>query len=208
MSGIVVAKNWVTGKTQNILSNIHQKGVNISIYNRDIKMFDNEINNLLEQGVQFKFNGDVSSILTEIKRVIVTEDFQMIYKDIECLLHLFKKISASENLSVLLETVNTNMCRRFHTDVNDLRLLCTYSGQGTLWLTEDNVNRNALDNSGNNEAIVIEENNIQQVETGDVVILKGSKYIQNDTKAVVHRSPSIENNKEKRLLLRIDTNEF
>lgn len=132
----------------------------------------------------------------------------MLYKDIECLLHLFKKISASENLSVLLETVNTNMCRRFHTDVNDLRLLCTYSGQGTLWLTEDNVNRNALDNSGNNEAIVIEENNIQQVETGDVVILKGSKYIQNDTKAVVHRSPSIENNKEKRLLLRIDTNEF
>ena len=208
MEETAIAKNWRTGTTLNALRSIHDKGINIAIYNRDIAMLEKEVDNLLAQEIEFEFSGDIPTILHEIKKVIAIEDYQMIYKDIADLLHFFEKISASKNLRFLLGTVNTNMCRRFHTDVNDLRLLCTYAGPGTLWLTEDNVNRVALDNLRNNEAIVIDENSIQQVETGNVVILKGAKYIQNNTRAVVHRSPSIEKSNEKRLLLRIDTNEL
>jgi len=128
--------------------------------------------------------------------------------DIETLLSIFNRITQAQSFRLLLATINTNMCRRFHTDVNDLRMLCTYSGPGTLWLTEDNVNREALETCKDNECIVKDESKIQQAPTGSVVILKGAIYPQQGTKAIVHRSPTIEESGEKRLLLRIDTNEF
>jgi hypothetical protein len=92
--------------------------------------------------------------------------------------------------------------------MNDLRMLCTYSGPGTLWLSENNINRNALNSCGDNECIVLDESKIQQAKTGAVVILKGAIYPEEGTKAIVHRSPTIEDYGEKRLLLRIDTNAF
>lgn len=208
MEKATIIKNWRIGTTLKSLKYIHQKGVNISIYDRDVDLLENEINSLLNLEVEIKSKGSVDIILEEVKKVINPNEFPLVYNDIESLLYLFKKVSASENLKLLVAIVNTNMCRRFHTDVNDLRMLCTYAGSGTLWLPEDNINREALLNYGNNESIVIDEHNIQQVDTGSVIILKGSKYVQNDTNAVVHRSPAIEGNNETRLLLRIDTNQF
>ncbi|MEL6124115.1 MAG: DUF1826 domain-containing protein, partial [Bacteroidota bacterium] len=107
---------------------------------------------------------------------------------------------------LLLASVNTNMCRRFHTDINDVRLLCTYTGPGTLWLTNDNINRRALDSYDGNESIVMDPERIQQVPEGAIALLKGAMYPHHQTKAIVHRSPTIEESGEKRLLLRIDTN--
>lgn len=208
MEKATIIKNWRIGTTLKSLKYIHQKGVNISIYDRDVDLLENEINSLLNLEVEIKSKGSVDIILEEVKKVINPNEFPLVYNDIESLLYLFKKVSASENLKLLVAIVNTNMCRRFHTDVNDLRMLCTYAGSGTLWLPEDNINREALLNYGNNESIVIDEHNIQQVDTGSLIILKGSKYVQNDTNAVVHRSPAIEGNNETRLLLRIDTNQF
>jgi len=97
------------------------------------------------------------------------------------------------------------MCRRFHTDINDVRLLCTYSGPGTLWLTNDNINPKALGTRGSKQSIFIEQDRIQQANTGAVVLLKGALYSDESTRAVVHCSPSIEEDAQKRLLLRIDT---
>ena len=97
------------------------------------------------------------------------------------------------------------MCRRFHTDINSLRLLCTYVGQGTLWVPDEMVNHKAFLNKGGNEEIVTDESQIQHAGTGDVIILKGALYPE--ANPIVHRSPAIEGNGESRLLLRIDVND-
>ena len=99
------------------------------------------------------------------------------------------------------------MCRKFHTDINDIRLLCTLSGEGTLWLPEFNVNREALDTQKDNEDIVIDPSYIMQAPENSAVLLKGALYPKSGTRAIVHRSPTIEESGEKRLLLRIDTND-
>jgi len=130
----------------------------------------------------------------------------MILQDIKNLLHHFKAITNAKSFRLLLATVNSNMCKKFHVDINDLRMLCTYGGPGTLWLTEDNINRKALNPYGTNQSIVIDTNSIKQAKTGAVIILKGAKYQKDATKAAVHQSPTIEESREKRLLLRIDTN--
>jgi hypothetical protein len=54
----------------------------------------------------------------------------------------------------------------------------------------------------------VNQNEIQQVEAGSALILKGAIYPKEGTRAIVHRSPAIEESGERRLLLRIDTNSF
>ncbi|HAA11799.1 MAG TPA: hypothetical protein DCE41_08925, partial [Cytophagales bacterium] len=58
------------------------------------------------------------------------------------------------------------------------------------------------------EELVLDADSIQQAETGAVIILKGAIYPKEGTQAVLHRSPTIEESGERRLLLRIDTDEF
>ncbi|MEM6380738.1 MAG: DUF1826 domain-containing protein, partial [Bacteroidota bacterium] len=71
------------------------------------------------------------------------------------------------------------------TDINSLRLLCTYSGPGTLWLPNEIVNHKALITRGGNKQIVLDERQIQQVATGAVIILKGALFPQ--ANPIVHR---------------------
>ena len=207
MKTTTIVENWKKGLSAEILRDIHQKDINIAIYNRNVNRFEKDANALLKRNIEFKSSGDITTILGEITKVINVDEFHMIIKDIEHLLSLFKEITGVKRFQLLIATINTNMCRRFHTDVNDLRILCTYAGEGTLWLTEDNIDRKALNTYQGNESIVINKDDIKQVETGDVIILKGTAYQNKTTKAIVHRSPTIEKS-EKRLLLRIDTEEF
>ena len=206
MKTATIVKNWTTSTELNLLENIHREDINITIYDRDVSALEKDINKLVKQGITFKSYGSISTIMNEITKVVPPNEFQRVLEDIKNLLGSFKRVTRKDNFRLLFATINTNMCRRFHTDVNNLRMLCTYAGQGTLWLTDDNVDRKALKAFGNNESIVLDKNNIQQIKTGNVVILKGAVYPNKKTKAVVHRSPTIEENGEKRLLLRIDTN--
>jgi len=201
-----IAKNWVEGNCPTVLHQIHSNEVNIATYNREIDVLSNEIDTALNQAIEIRVNGDIDKIVQTMENNL--KEFDLLKSDLISLLHLFKDITKANRYKVLLATVNTNMCRRFHTDINDLRMLCTYSGPGTLWLEDDNVNRKALDTCGDNECIVLDETKIHQAKTGSVVILKGAIYPTEGTKAIVHRSPTIEEIGERRLLLRIDTNEF
>lgn len=128
---------------------------------------------------------------------------KILLDDILGLLELFKQVSKTSSFRLLLATINTNMCRKFHTDINNLRMLCTYVGPGTLWLPEEAINHRAL--RAKRSDFILDKNLIQQVDTGDALILKGALYPE--SKAIIHRSPTIEETGEKRLLLRIDTNE-
>ena len=94
-------------------------------------------------------------------------------KDIRMLLECFRDLSKLDSFRLFFATVQSDMCRRFHTDMNDLRLLCKYCGPGTLWLDEGNVNRKALTALEPNERIVVDEYKIKQASTGDVLVLKG-----------------------------------
>jgi len=202
-----IESNWGVGASPSILNRIHDDEVNIAIYERDVSAFSNEIKQLSDEEIEFRSSGTKDDIMNDVRKAMDPSNYSLIIQDIKELITHFNKVADVKNFRLLLATVNTNMCRRFHTDINDLRLLCTYSGPGTLWLTDDNINRRALDDSSGNESIVLDESRVQQAETGAVVLLKGAIYPQLESKAIVHRSPTIEESGEKRLLLRIDTNE-
>ena len=193
-----------------ILNDIHKKSKNIVIYDRNIDSLQSDITELMRDSFEYRVNGSRDEICTALASDLssyFSEPYELV-KDIKKLVDLFYNVTKTSSFSLLLATVNTNMCKRFHTDMNDLRMLCTYKGPGTLWLTEDNVNREAFYLMKGEGIVVQDETSIQQVKTGAVAILKGAIYPSEGTKAIVHRSPTIEENGETRLLLRIDTNDF
>ncbi len=198
--------NAVISDDNKDLQDIHLKSKNIAIYQRDIKFLNKELNRIAEQKIECRATGSVEEILVQLNDYLNSDipGYVSLFEDISEVVKLFEKTTQASSFRLLLATVSTNMCRRFHTDINEIRLLCTYIGQGTLWLPDEAINEKALRTGGNNQEIVKDEELIQQVPTGDVVLLKGALYPE--ANPILHRSPSIEENGETRLLLRIDTN--
>ncbi len=202
------ATNAAIGNDAKVLSEIHLASKNIAILQRDLSALNDMLLSLKERPVGLKANGTVEEITTSLKKYFDEElnGYTLILNDIVNVLSLFENLTQSSSFRLLLTIVDTDMCRRFHTDINHLRLLCTYTGQGTLWLPDEAVNIKALKSRNTELEIAKDKNQIQQAGAGDVVILKGALHPEGN--AVVHRSPTIESSGEKRLLLRIDTNSF
>ena len=197
-------KNWVIGDNFEVFSSIHQEDINIVINERDTSSLESELELLIQRDFEFRFSGTVEDITREISEEPELVGTPLVVEDLQKLLHSFKEVSESSEFRLYFATVSSNMCRKFHTDINDLRMLCTYKGRGTLGLTEDNVSREAEED----ESLVLDRDHIQEAKEGSVLILKGAIYPKEGTRPVLHRSPSIEESRGKRILLRIDTTKF
>ena len=195
--------NAAIGDTIEVLHNIKSVDKNIAIFERSVSSLENEIIELLLANVKIMANGLIDDINDQLQAQLFKFHCSGIVDDITKFLQHFKTISGEMLFNVSLNVIDTDMCRKFHTDVKSLRLLCTYTGAGTLWLPEIAANRNALQTGKSN--VVKDQNLIQQTQAGDVLILKGVIYP--GAQAIIHRSPSIEESSGKRLLLRIDINE-
>jgi hypothetical protein len=130
--------------------------------------------------------------------------FVALIEDIDRLARQFSLVADSPTLRLWFATVSDNMCRLFHTDAVALRLLCTYLGPGTLWVEEDNVNWDHIDEPSN-EARVRNLDQVRQCAPFEVAVLKGAMYDHNDGQAVLHRSPTIDESGSARVLLRLDS---
>ncbi|OAN66003.1 hypothetical protein A7X12_14370 [Sphingomonas sp. TDK1] len=91
-----------------------------------------------------------------------------------------------DTVSIRLEVIQTDACRKFHADYVTARLLTTLVGSGTQWI----------------HGVEAPDTPIRQMQPGDVGIFKGR--LAADPPAILHRSPPIGANGETRLLLAID----
>lgn len=107
-----------------------------------------------------------------------------------------------------LKLLDSPMCPKFHVDKVPCRLVTTFYGSATEWLPHSAVNRTKLgagshgmpdDTSG----IINPSAAIQQLSPGDVALLKGEWWHNNEHAGLVHRSPAATQH-EHRLLLTLD----
>lgn len=125
-------------------------------------------------------------------------------QDIKRLAGAFLAVSHAEGAKIELSFIDTDMCRLFHADNVDLRLLCTYCGKGTQWLAESDADRSGL-GKGCNANICRHPEKIRHMDTFDVALLKGSRYPGNKQFGAIHRSPPIVGtDKPWRVMLKID----
>lgn len=112
--------------------------------------------------------------------------------DIEFLVDVYSELLGCDRVGLRIEVLNKAMCPRFHIDKVGIRLLTTYCGVGTQWLSDY---QGALTQI-NEQAVTI-----SQAEAFDVVLLKGSLWPNNQQAGAIHRSPAVE---QTRVLLALD----
>lgn len=113
----------------------------------------------------------------------------MLVADIAELAAIFAQVMNTPYLRLRLDVVTTNACRKFHIDAVTARLICTYRGTGT-----------QCGNSPNGSV----PNQIFTVPTGAPMIIRGTRWLEQPSADLLHRSPPIEGSGETRLVLVLD----
>ena len=145
------------------------------------------------------FDTDVSALLQEQGHDPAA--FQSLRADMSQLITIFSAVSSGRDMKFRLLTTGSDDCRRFHLDRLQWRLLCTYQGPGTEWLTDAQVDREALVRCRPNGE-VLRFGQASRFETCWVGILKGDP--KNIGSGQVHRSPPIADSGRVRVLFSID----
>lgn len=104
-------------------------------------------------------------------------------------------IAGCESVAIRLEIVETDACRRFHTDYVTVRLISSYAGPATQWLSD--MDAAALRDGADPSALTI-----RTLATGDIALFKGKRWAEHG--AIFHRSPPIAGTGVRRLVLVID----
>lgn len=205
-----IASNLAAGTTIEVFKRIHEPDKNIVIFNRENPASIENGSQLAELSTPVRIHGSAEKIESELMEISTgfMELSKIILHDVVQLMKNFHQTIQANSYLVLITGVTTDMCSRFHFDVNTVRLLCTYFGPGTLWLPAEIINWEAVVHFHDNNEIVLDSTQIQQIPTGSVAIIKGAQYNTATTQPCIHRSPPVATSGERRLLLRIDTGSF
>ena len=197
-------------------SKIFNESVNITIWKRKLDIsIQQAAEEILLKDPNFKISLVPQS--HEIEKSLFSElgsskNILALIRDITKLAKLFCDLFEMDRAWIRLDAIKKPMCPRFHTDSLKCRLVTTYVGPATEWLSNDVVDRSKLGSGNNglpdNESGLFKSNaDINQLATGDVALLKGNGWKGNEGAGIVHRSPH-SNDDYKRLYMTIDFQEL
>ena len=191
------------------ISDIYKEDVNIAIWQRNLK------SDLLKEAahiVKVKPALQLSVVASpfDVADAVANElgDSLLIQDDISTLADMFCCLFDLKQLGLRLSVLDHAMCPRFHVDRVPCRLITTYTGVATQWLPHHCVDRSKLGpgsegQSDRDSGLYQKTTDIQQLKAGDVALLKGERWVGNEGRGLVHRSPQPEND-SKRLILTFD----
>ena len=202
----------VSGLTPEVMTQIYQKQINLVVLQRSLAADVSDYSQML---VESKPGLNFRSVLTPEKAAESLRSSlpdlhnrSAFIDDVVLLLEMYSCLFELDEVGVRLQVLDRAMCPRFHTDKLGCRLVSTYLGQGTEWLHNDDVDRSKL--GAGNRGLSDEKSGlysnpacIQQVNPGDIVLLKGEGWYGNDGAGAVHRSPAVPTG-EKRIVLTMD----
>lgn len=193
------------------LSDIYCDNVDLALWRRNLSSaLSNDVKGLLNTHSSFALRTVLkpSEVKEWLRGSLKQQAFTALENDMTFLAEVFADLFDLTHVGLRLELLNKTMCPRFHVDKLSCRLVTTYSGKTTEWLTEDNVNRNKLGSGANglpdeSSGIYLNKEMIQTATEGDVLLMKGQGWPESVIDGLVHRSPSATPG-ERRLLLGID----
>lgn len=120
--------------------------------------------------------------------------------DVAWLVRAYACLLDARRIGLRLRALDGAMCPRFHVDHVPLRLITSYAGPGSQWLGEGDLARQLL---GGEEALPREGAVVEQIGCGHVALVKGERWMGNEGRGLIHRSPALPAG-ERRLLLTLD----
>jgi len=196
------------------LADIYQGDVNISIWQRTLSPeLLNAAQRMLTADYAFKISISVTpqNPFDNLYDALgANSEAQLISEDITEIVTMFCCLFDLKQAGLRFTTLDRAMCPKFHVDRVPCRLVTTYSGIATEWLSHQIVDRTKLGvgsqgKTDKESGLYLDAADIQQLTTGDVALLKGESWLGNEGAGLVHRSPNVINEK-KRLLLTLDFN--
>ena len=194
------------------LSKIYDEKINILIWKRVI---NDKLLNASEYVLSKHPELAISEVIKpeEIKEILIqeidsSEEVTSLSKDISEIVKLFCMLFNVNSVWLRLDAIDKPMCPRFHTDYLKCRLVSTYKGPATQWIPHNLVNHSKL-GSGNEgksdkeSGLFLKDEDIKQLNIGDIGLLKGEAWEGNQGGGIVHRSPHSEDSKQ-RLYMTID----
>ena len=221
MNALVMQKNEENGHlirrsavadTPNVLAEIYEEDVNITIWQNGLSaQAQDEAKQLITDAE--KLNLEIASgpddVITKLldKHQGLT-DKQYLNQHIKTLVDMFCTLFELKRAGIRLTILDHAMCPKFHVDKIPCRLVSTFSGPATQWIAHQDVVYSKLGKasfgmSDDMSGIYTDVNHIQTMSTGDVALLKGSNWQNNELSGLVHRSPK-QINSEKRLVITLD----
>ena len=130
-------------------------------------------------------------------------------QDMAYLLDMYAELIGCPQVGMRLEVLDRAMCPRFHVDRTGVRMLCTYYGQGTEWLSEEAANRSKLGRLAQGmpdetSGLIRNPAAIRQAAPFALLLLKGTQWQGNDGRGAIHRSPAPDPLEPCRVLLALD----
>ncbi|WP_440058527.1 DUF1826 domain-containing protein [Pseudomonas fragariae (ex Marin et al. 2024)] len=203
------AVRQVQGATPDVLSEILQDGVNLALWQRQLPAHIEDFGALLlsmgeplAESMTLEVQGgevepDLSALASGYSDLL---GYQGFIADVSWLVSAYACLLGAECVGLRLRVLDKAMCPRFHVDHVPVRLITTYGGVGSQWLHEGVMDRKQLRRL---DAEPTDAARIQQINSGEVALLKGERWHGNEGFGLIHRSPQLLRN-ERRLILTLD----
>lgn len=205
-------RRLATSNTPDILAHIYQDDVNIAIWQNGLSEQTHEqaTQLIIDEG---KLNLEIAAGPDDVITQLVNKhsgltDTHHLNQHIQTLVDMFCTLFELKRAGIRLSILDQAMCPKFHVDKIPCRLVSTFSGPATQWIAHQDVVYSKLGKASFNvsddvSGIYTDANQIQTMRTGDVALLKGSNWQNNEHAGLVHRSPKQSNN-QKRLVITFD----
>lgn len=199
------------GVDPSVLADIYQEDINIVTWKRGLSdTLRLSASEFIAANPTFKTVMTVSpqSAYASISEALGSAGQSELAENIAELVDMYCCLFDLARAGLRLTALDKAMCPKFHVDAVPCRLVTTYQGVATQWLPHQAVNRSKLGVGSrgiadNESGLYQDESNIQQLDCGDVALLKGESWLGNQHAGLVHRSPAL-NSHNYRLLLTLD----
>jgi Protein of unknown function (DUF1826) len=113
--------------------------------------------------------------------------------ELSALIDLFATLTDSRTVGLRVTATDRATCPRFHSDQVGLRLLCSWLGEGTEWLAEEDVIREPAERPDMSTHFaagpVCPGGVVRQMRPFAVGVFKGELWPKNQGRGAMHRSP-------------------
>lgn len=201
-----MSRHMAQDKQPTVLSDIYKTEINIAIWRRQ-KQFSVKEFLALNPTFQKEMILTPQDALSHINEFF-DNNMTEVSEDIALLVDMFCYLFELKQAGMRLKVLDRAMCPKFHVDKVPCRLVTTYQGMATQWLPHELVDQTKLGWGCNGlpdseSGLYQSESDIQQLDCGDVALIKGTLWEGNENAGLVHRSPGLIAN-EKRLILTLD----
>ncbi len=184
-----------------VLATIRDADINLAVWGRQLLPgLAAEAQALLAQDGCILFDADVATLNDVIGHAFAEADWApvpLLAADIAKLATQFASIMQESRVSIRLEIITGDACKKFHADYVTARLISSYAGPGTQWLS----NADAADLAA---GVPVERLDVRAVFAGEVALFKGRRWTD---APIIHRSPPIAGTGQRRLVLVINSAE-